>query len=908
MDLKDLIKIRQLKKILEKYKDESSFKRTIIYSVLLIAATIVTLMFFLFVWVLIIAITLPNVNDLEKFAASQASHIYAKDGSSLYTIHGEEKRTSIEFEEIPPSLINATLAIEDDQFYEHHGIDIPAIMKAIVSELTGQKKRGGSTITQQYIKNTFLNSERKYSRKLREILMALKVEQFFTKDEILKLYFNRISYGNNAYGVEEASKTYFAKKTKDLSLAQSIMLAALPKAPSYYSPYAEHLYPKLDHVFTEEEIKNRNINKHLDLNEDEFWNGLIGTTVNLDSEGKYKIYLNGRTDIVLNRMLELGYIDQATKETTLTELQNLKFERLNEDIKAPHFVLWIKEQVEAKYGKELVERGGLKIYTTLDPLLQEKAEQIIKDRQEFNITNYGATDAALLSMNPKTGEIVTMVGSTDFGNDEIQGKVNMTLSYTPMGSSFKPFVYAKGFLDHGLSPATVLYDVATDFGDGNYPKNYDGTFRGPMSIREALGQSRNIPAIKAYFLSGEQTEILPFTQSLGMEYQEPNIEHGSSLALGPTGIKFISAVEAYSVFANAGIHVEPYAIIKIESFDGTILEEHKEDKGKQVLDPQIAYLITDILSDSSVRLGPGISLTGRANAAKTGTSTKRDPQNDEIRLPKDLLVFGYTPNIVTGVWVGNADGSALKGAADGYNTSAPIWKQFMEFALTDTPVESFAIPAGITQVTVSRATGLLPSENTPEDMLKTEKFASFAIPKTAESPDLFKKIKYDTLSKSIATEFCPEALIEEKVVRQYHDLFPEFWRWEQAVQNWAAGLETEFTNEECKLHDATSSKLKPVIQIISPVSFGEITAGTWIDIEILINGGFSIDNVKFYMNDILRGEVTESPYHGRIFVRPDFADGEEVILKVLATDSLQYQGEAKIKLKISKKDLEIPLD
>ncbi|KKP37134.1 MAG: penicillin-binding protein, penicillin-binding protein 1A [Candidatus Peregrinibacteria bacterium GW2011_GWF2_33_10] len=894
----DIIKLRHLRRIIEKHQNKPLYQKFFIYTFLSFITLFLIAGLVFVIFVVVVAIQLPNVNDLEKYAASQSSQIFARDGTVLYNIHGEEKRTSIPFNDIPQSLINATIAIEDDQFYQHPGIDIPAIFKAIISEITFQNNRGGSTITQQYIKNTFLNSERKYARKMAEILMALKIERVFNKNQILELYFNRIPYGHNAYGVEEAAKTYFGKHAKDLNLPESVVLASLPKAPSYYSPYGEHKYPKLARLLTEDEILSRNIKEHSDINDDEFVNGLIGTEVYLDSSNKYKIYLNGRTDIILDRMEKLGYINETEKSQATTVLREVEFKKLYEDMHAPHFVLWIKQQLEDKYGKDLVQQGGLKIYTTLDPKLQEIAENAIKDRFDFNVKNYGVSDAALLSVNPQTGEILAMVGSADFNNDDIDGKVNMTLSYIPPGSSFKPFVYGNGFLSHGLTSATVIYDVKTDFGDGRYPKNFDGTFMGPLSIRKALGQSRNIPALKAYFLSGEQKEILPFTQKLGMIYQEPNVEHGSSLALGATGIQFMSFIQAYSVLANQGVKQQIYAISKIENVDGQILEEKKVDQGEQVLDPQVAYLVTDILADSSVKLGSNLILSDRPVATKTGTSTKVDSKNEDIILPKDLLAIGYTPSLLTGVWTGNADGSAGKGLADGYNTSAPIWKKYMTEALRDAPVESFFRPVGITELQISIASGLLPSENTPPAMLKIEKFASFAVPNQTEDPSIFKKVKYDKFSNAIANEFCPPELIEERVVRKYYELFFQYPRWIVGVQNWASIQEDASEGKECPLHNEYTFQHAPTLYITFPQAYSTVQLGEKLPVSVEVNASFGVQKVEFYLDSMLRETLTDKPFTTDLFINRSYKPGEEIELKVKITDKLYYSSEATIKLKI----------
>ena len=398
----------------------------------------------------ILSIGLPDVTDLEKITGAQSTEIFDKDGGLLYTIHGEENREFIPYEKISKYLIEATVAIEDDTFWEHNGFDIWALGKVALYEVFGiGAARGGSTITQQYVKNTFLSPERSYIRKAKELILSIRVERAFSKEEILGLYLNRIPYGNNAYGCEKAAEIYFGKDAKDLDLAESSILAALPQAPSKYNPYGENKYSHLLKEFTEDEIFYRKIEGEADLETPEYIRGLIGQHVNLTPTKQ--IYIQGRTDLVLKRMFELGKITADQRQETLNKLQNITFNEYRESILAPHFVFYIKQILEDKYGKDVVERGGLKVYTTLDPALQKYAEQVIAEQGEISATSHGTNNIAAMTINAKTGEILAMVGSRDYFNEEIDGNVNVLLRPRQQGSSFKPIVYAKAFME-GYGP------------------------------------------------------------------------------------------------------------------------------------------------------------------------------------------------------------------------------------------------------------------------------------------------------------------------------------------------------------------------------------------------------------------------------------------------------------------------
>lgn len=971
-----------------------------------------------FLMIVYFSIGLPNVRDLEQYRESQSTFIYDRNGVELYAIHGDENRESVElFDRSNPAfkknkcenesnlcaltdgykyVVLATIAIEDDRFYEHHGFDAERLAKAIVSQfLPTVRSRGGSTITQQYIKNTLLSPERKISRKIRELILAVKLENVFNKEEIMELYLNRIPYGSNAYGVELAAKTYFNKEAKDLTLAEAAILAALPNAPTRYSPYGDYRYAKILKTFSEKNLERRKIDSEADLDEDEFVRGLLGTVVDLknqttveaptpeeasgDSEtsetpekklhptplttelGRNVIYIKGRTDLVLQRMRDIGYITEDEMRIALEESWNKEFLRARENIEAPHFVLYIKQILEEKYGREVIEQGGLKVYTTLDFTLQKMAEKAIEEKREFNITNFDTSNAALIAYDKKTGEVLAMVGSADYFSEEIDGSVNMAMGYIQPGSSFKPFVYALTFAKGVLQPATVLYDVGTKFGNERHVvDNYDGKFRGPMSVRQALGQSRNVPAVKAYFLIGFQEPIVEMAEKAGVEFLDPATEHGSSLALGSAEVKFSSLVEGFMTLSNYGVHKEPITILKIENNEGEILEETEISKEREkdpsvlfgdiigekesidpadlslegevipnlkeltpepapefdtlsaatgegngaglAIDPQAAYLITNILADESVRLGPNLTLPGYPNATKTGTSNKRfdngtpDFRADDKILPSNTVAIGYTSEIVAGVWAGNTDGSVLRWNADGYNVAAPIWKQFMlsaheylakEKGITAT---SFQTPYGVTKIKVSKASGLLPNpDSTPEDQIIEELFASYAVPTTVE--EKFAKVAIDSKTKKLWTEKCPEQNKIEKAMLIHKTFFPDFPGWQEGVDKWAEEQNMLVPKETCDEDYKREFEVLPTIQILAPFNHGEVPFKPF-QVYVFADSPNGISQVEFYLGDQLQFQDKTAPYIGAIRPPITAVNGSKRAITVRAYDTYGFSKDA----------------
>lgn len=671
---------------------------------------------------IIFSMLLPDVAKLDNLSASQSSQIFDRDGNLLYVIHGEENREKVELDFISDYLVNATIAIEDDNYYNHYGFDIWGLGKAILFEFFDVGvMRGGSTITQQYAKNTFLSSEKTYTRKLKEIVLAMNLEFFYTKDEILELYMNRIPYGNNTYGPKKAAELYFSDDVRHLSLAESVVLAALPQAPTRYNPYGENKYTHFNKEFSLDELEQRDVQSEKDLLTSEFTRGLLGKYYELPN-GK-EIYLAGRADIVLKRMYELDMISYLEKIIAFKELQEVEFQPFIEKIEHPHFVFYIIQQLEEKYGKDFLEKGGLKIYTTLNPNLQSFVEDLSDKKKDTNLRYFGANNMAVLTVDAKNGEILAMLGSVDYYDEEIDGKVNVVVRPRQPGSSFKPFVYADAFLK-GYAPANVIYDVPMKLGD-RHPQNYDGKFKGQMTIRTALGQSRNIPAIKAYYLAGEQNEIIDLVSQMGISSLNKEHDYGYPLALGAGEVSLFEMVQGYSVFANNGKKINLNGILRIEDSTGKIVEEMKNDSSLQVLDPAIAYLINNVLSDKYSAVGPRLFISGQLNAAKTGTSTKesKGKYGTKTVRPGDVWTLGYTPSYVTGVWIGNTDGAGMYYNANGYDAASPIFASVMKEVLTGNPAEPFPIPEGVVFKYVSKVSGLLAGKSTPRSFIKLEVFA-----------------------------------------------------------------------------------------------------------------------------------------------------------------------------------------
>ena len=603
-----------------------------------------------------VTLEIPSVDGFHNRKVAQSTKIFDRTGDVLlYDVHGTIRRTVVPLEEISPHIRNATIAIEDSEFYNHNGIRPTRTLKAILDNIvTGNLLggQGGSTITQQVVKNTILTPEKTITRKIKEWILALKLEKQLTKDQILEIYLNESPYGGTIYGVEEASLFFFSKQAKDVSLAEAAYLAALPQAPTYYSPYGNH-----------------------------------------------KDDLEKRKNLVLHQMLENAFItqeehDEASKEEVLFLGQD------DTGIKAPHFVFFIREYLEEKYGVNAVNEQGLRIITTLDFDLQQKAQDIVTKHALENEKNFNAENAGMVAIDPKTGQILVMVGSRGYFDENIEGKFNLAVAKRQPGSAFKPFVYATAF-EKGYTPETVVFDLKTQFSTtcepnvftsegGCYsPDNYDNTFRGPMTLRDALAQSVNIAAVKVLYLAGINS-ALDMATRLGITTLADKNRYGLTLVLGGGEVTLLEMVSSYGVFASEGVKHPYTGILRVEDAKGNVLEEYEEDS-ERVLNTEVARQISDVLSDNRARTPAfgeysALYFPGFDVAAKTGTT------NDY----RDAWIIGYTPTIAVGSWAGNNDNTPMEKRVAGFIV-APMWNEFMREAINILPVESFTPPLPINE-------------------------------------------------------------------------------------------------------------------------------------------------------------------------------------------------------------------
>lgn len=860
------------------------------------------------------SIGLPDVRDLDKLSVPQSTTIYDREGNVIYVKHGEENRQYVGYDQISPVLVDATVAIEDDKYWEHPGFDAQRIVTAVASHIIPfTVERGGSTITQQYIKKAFLTDEKSLGRKIQEVILAIQLEQTFDKKKIMELYLNKIPYGNNAYGIEKAAQMYFNKHAKDLDLAEAATLAGIPQAPSYYNPYGPHKLSTLTKDFTAEDNNFfRSVKSEGDLKDNEFLRGLLGSSVKVSEQDS--IYIQGRSDLVLKRMVKLGYATESQMDAALKEMHQPEFIKpYKESLQHAHFVFYILDQLEEKYGKDVVENGGLSIYTTLDPKLQDIAEKVVKEGALANEKKYNAKNAALVAMDPKTGQVLAMVGSRDYNDKTVDGNVNVAIRYRQPGSSIKPLVYAQAFYNQ-YGPGSVVFDTLTRLGDKT-PKNFDGKFWGPMSVRKALAQSRNIPAIKAYFLAGGEKPIIDLAQRMGLQFQElqndPNHPFSYTIAIGSAGVKLFDMVSAYTVFANGGVRQEPTAILKVQNHKGDVLEEWKASEGSPVLDPQIAYLITSILSDQSVRLSPNMTVPGQINAAKSGTSNGTILKNGvKVYFPNDLLTLGYTTRLVAGVWTGNnnpeKDGT-VSTAADGISTAAPIWKAFMTQALQGQPSEEFTRPEGIKEVQISKASGKLPGPLTPPDQITSDIFASFSVP--TEIDDSYVQVDIDTLCGKLANEFTPPEMIKKTTFVNQHDIAP-YPEWEHGAQEWLKSHigEVDPNNatliigppptESCPGRSAQNYANKPTISILNPSAGSTITAGSKIPVQVSVSAASGVSKVEYYLDNDFKYKTVTAPYDGLVRLPFTESSGTKHTITVKVFDNAGYVGTGSIDITI----------
>ncbi len=759
-----------------------------------------------------------------------STRIYDRDGELLYDLYNTERRTPIQIEKIPDHLKHATVAIEDKDFYKHQGFDFLTLLRIPYNAIFRHRVIGGSTLTQQLVKNALLTNERTIIRKFKELILSLQIERHFSKDKILEMYLNEAPYGGTAWGVGAATDMYFNKNASELTVVEAAFLAGLPQRPSVYSPFAGKE----------------------------------------DKDGHP--YWKGRTETVLERMQEQGYLTAAAYQEAIADLETMEFERTVSNIKAPHFVFYVRDQLENMFGEDVVESGGLQVTTTLDLTLHEQAQKIVKEEVE-DIAYLNITNGAAMVMDPKTGQILSMVGSADYfakeatqaGEPVIGGQFNVAVDgLRQPGSSIKPVTYLAMF-QRGFTPASMLMDVATEFATGvdktekpYRPKNYDGKFHGPISLRNALGSSINIPAVKSVAIVGVEN-FLQLAYEMGFETLEPSQENlrrfGLAVTLGGGEVHLLDTVSAYSIFANGGRKVQPISILKVEDKNGNILFEHKQVDGPQVITPAEAFLINDVLSDNNARLlafgANSLLNTGKPIAVKTGTT------NDQ----RDNWTIGWSQEIMVGTWVGNNDNSPMKRVASGVTGASPIWRRIILAALEQGySAPAWNVPSNIEQVQVDSISGYLSHHGFPE---KTEHVIKGTLP---SSPDpIHTKLKLCRGEEKLANDARVAAGDydeREYIIIKLDDPVSQDGknRWQEAADAWIAAqsdprykVPTEYCGESSDVF----------VEMKQPENEKKYDSED-IEVEVRAESGEGIEKIEIIVNGEIRETINDREYKGKL--------------------------------------------
>ena len=780
---------------------------------------------------------LPEPGKIMDRSVALSTKIYDRTGEVLlYEVHGPENRSLVKIDDIPQHVVDATIAIEDKDFYNHGGISIWGIIRGqVVPRLSGNRSQGGSTLTQQFVKNAILTDERKLSRKIKEWILSWQIEKKYDKRQILEFYFNEIPYGGSVYGVEAAARYYFDKSVKDLTIAEAAILAALPQAPTTYSPYGN--------------------NKELLIN---------------------------RQHIILDLMVEQKYI--TTEQAEAAKGQELAFKKRAEQIKAPHFVMYIRELLEQKYGASIVEQSGWEIKTSLDWTAQQKAQEIVDEIAKKNLEQYKANNAALISIDVERGEILSMIGSKDYFDDSIDGQVNVALSSRQPGSSLKPLVYLAAF-NKGYRPDTILFDLETNFaasGDPYTPKNYDGGQRGSVSMRKALAGSLNIPAVKTLYLAGIRT-VTDLASRFGYTTLNDPDRYGLSLVLGGGEVKLLEHVNAYATFAREGVYKDTVAILEIKDSKGKVIEEADNNKGRRVLEKEPVRLLNDILSDNDARsyiFGANnyLTLPDRPVAAKTGTTNNYH----------DAWTVGFTPQIATGVWVGNNNNKEMAAGADGSVVAAPIWQAYMKEVTKNLPVVGFK----------------------KEELPKCDK-AMVCGELSAGQP-----IKIDKSSGKLATENTPYTSMEEKKYFEVHSILhyvntndplgapledpsndPQYRLWEEPVAKYAKEQGYISQTPPTEYDDIHKAEDKPILNWQQPSNNQNITSSR-LEMTVDVAAPRGVRRVEYFLDNELLGTSYLQPFDFVYQISPFISNGAHQ-LKAIAFDDLDNFREQTINININ---------
>jgi penicillin-binding protein 1C len=794
---------------------------------------------------------LPDLSSFGQRKVTESTKIYDKTGKILlYDLHDGIKRTLVSSEEISPFIKNATVSIEDEDFYKHRGIKISSIIRAVFANVaTGEYSQGGSTITQQVVKNTLLTQDKKISRKLKEWVLALKLDKALSKDAILVSYLNENPYGGSIYGVEEAARQFFGKSAMDVTLAEAAYLAAIPQATTYYSPYG------------------KNLNK-----------------------------LEERKNLVLRKMLENLHITEDEYAAALAE--SVAFQPQEQfGIKAPHFVFFVKEYLESVFGEGTLDDAGYKVITTLDAELQAKAEDLVKSTALKNEENFEASNAALVAIDPQTGGILSMIGSRDYFDKEIDGKFNVAISPNRQpGSTMKPIIYAQAFSE-GYTPETIVFDLETEFSsrcdvEGKplnpaadpekecyRPGNYNEQFRGPISLRNALAQSINIPAIKTLYLTSIR-DSLALAKDLGItSLKDPN-RYGLTLVLGGGEISLLEMTSAYGVFANDGMRVPYRSVTQVIDKNGRELRLPQQ-KSARVLDENVARTISDILSDNAARTpaygaNSVLYFPNRDVAVKTGTT------NDS----RDAWTVGYTPNLVVGVWAGNNDNTPMVKKVAG-QIVAPMWSSFMKQGLETVEDKRFVPP-------------------TPADPAKLK-------PILKGIWQGGKTYTIDSVSGRLATEYTPLETRVEKPIRSVHSILywldkdnplgpaplnpendPQFERWETPVRKWALAngyadeTDVVIPTQTDNIHTGSSAFNISIQNIDQSRAY---SINDTISAHAASTGRYQMAKATLYVNDVFVETIDRAPFIFRFSPKDISRLQERNRVKIVGFDSVYNRSE-----------------
>ncbi len=775
---------------------------------------------------------LPDPNRIMDRAVSQSTKIYARDATTvLYDIHGDENRTLVKIQDIPKDAQQATIALEDRNYYKEGAISIRGLVRSAVTDIfSGGSSQGGSTITQQFVKNAILSNEKTVSRKLKEIILAYEIDKRFSKDQILQLYFNEIPYGSNIYGIEAASQSFFGKSVKDLSLAQSALLAAIPQRPTYLSPYGNHT------------------------------DALVA-----------------RQQYALHQMQEQGYITQAQLDDALKVDILKQVQPKREQMKAPHFVMMVKEELADRYGEQVLENGGLKVITTLDWHMQQLAEQAIADNAPKNVKKYGATNMAMTAIDPKSGQVVAMVGSRDYFDTANDGNVNVATRLRNPGSSFKPVVYLTAF-EHGYSPDTLMFDLSTNFG-GNppyIPSDYDGKERGPLTMRSTLAGSLNIPAVKTLYLTGIPA-VIDQAQKLGYTTLTKPDSYGLALALGAAPVTLLEHTNTFATLSQDGMHHPIADILRVQDKNGKTLEQFK-DQPTQVADKDAVANLLSIMTDNNARsfifgAKTPLVLPDRTLFAKTGTT------NDW----RDGWTMGGTPSLVAGFWAGNNDNSKMTKGSDGVFVAAPAWNEFLKNALKGTKKEGYPKP---------------PTNTSTKPVLQGKLAGDVPI-------------SVDTVTGARIPDSClatyPKAFVTSVTVKQVHDILyyvnktdpqgdppadptvdPQFARWDAPVQKWAKAngyVQQEPPLGDCSLRDPAAA---PTVAITTP-TLNQTVSSLSLPVSATTGGPRPTTSVTYTVDGKVLGTVTTAPTFATTLDLTGFENGFHT-LTAQVTDNVQNTG------------------